>query len=101
MRLLAKADLRFTDEASSSGRGGSGNENSMSMIRNLGEGYYGVEATTRAISPAVLERMDQAYAEAMAIPDGAIIITDYKYKGSASGGTQSAARDAASRTATR
>ncbi len=54
----------------------------MSMIRNLGEGYYGVAATTRAISPAVLERMDEAYADAMAIPDDAIIITDYRYKAS-------------------
>ena len=50
------------------------------MIHNLGEGYYGVEATGRAISPAVLDRINQAYDAARAIPDDAIIITDYQYK---------------------
>jgi hypothetical protein len=51
----------------------------MSMIRTLGEGYYGVEATSGAMSAAVLEQVEQAFAESMAIPDDAIIITDYQY----------------------
>jgi hypothetical protein len=46
-------------------------------IRSLGEGYYGVEAPEGAMSPAVLERMDRAYAEALAIPDDQIVITEY------------------------
>jgi hypothetical protein len=50
------------------------------MIRNLGEGYYGVEATTRAIPTSVLEQMDDAYAKALAISDDAIIIKNFKYK---------------------
>ena len=48
----------------------------MSMILNLGEGYYGVEAPDGAMSPAVLERMEEAYAEALAISDDDIIITE-------------------------
>jgi hypothetical protein len=55
----------------------------MSMIRNLGEGYYGVEATSGAMSAAVLEQVDEAYEEAMAIPDDAIIITEYQYEAAA------------------
>lgn len=51
----------------------------MSMIRNLGEGYYGVDASSGAMSPAVLEQVDEAFEEAMAIPDDAIIITEYQY----------------------
>jgi hypothetical protein len=50
------------------------------MINNLGEGYYGVEATGRTIASSVLVKMNEAYDKAMSIPDKDIIITEYKYK---------------------
>jgi hypothetical protein len=47
------------------------------MIQNIGEGYYGVEETTHAISPSVLAQMNQACAKAMAISDNDIVIREY------------------------
>jgi hypothetical protein len=51
----------------------------MSVIRNLGEGYYGVEATSGAMSKAVLDPLDDASAEAMEIPDDDIVVADHRY----------------------
>jgi hypothetical protein len=48
----------------------------MSMIKNLGEGYYGVEPTSGRVAQAVLDLVEEAYEEAMAIPDEDIIITE-------------------------
>jgi hypothetical protein len=51
----------------------------MSMIRTLGKGYYALEPTKDAVSAAVLDEMDEAYNDAIAIPDDEIKVIDYVY----------------------
>lgn len=50
------------------------------MIRKLGEGYYGVEATRHSISDETMQRMKAAYERVMAIPDDQIMIVESAYR---------------------
>jgi hypothetical protein len=52
----------------------------MGMVRNLGDGYYGIEATGRTITPADFHRLTEAFSKAASIPDEAIKIVDYRYE---------------------
>jgi hypothetical protein len=57
-------------------------EGDMGIIRNLGRGYYGIEAEGVSIDREVTARFEKAFRDAQKIPDEKLKVRFYRPSGS-------------------